>query len=599
MTREPVDLLIEARWLLPIAPANTVLEHHAVAVADGRIVALGPAAELRARCEPRQHVLRERHALLPGLVNAHARVCHALLRGLPVRGPRRRWLTEVLQPVEARAMGADFVRDGTRFGAAEMLRAGITCFADPSPIPEEAARAAAAVPMRAAIGLPVADVPTPWAENASAHLERAAALWDVYRADARITLYFAPVARPALSDATLARVRRVADELEARIALHVGELSPPPAAGAHGIADAACEGRPYGARPLQQLAEQGLLRPGFTAIGAGGLRREELELLARHGAALIGCPQADLRLGCAPAPLPLLPEDRTGLGTDSALAAGSLDLLAEARCAALLVLARGAGCPAPGDPRRGDRARARRPDRLARAGQGRRPHLPRPDRLCRSRARARRGCHRVRRDARPGERCVECRPRRGGRRPPARLRRRGARRPAAVLGAAPRRGGRGMSEPARNADHAELAKFDAIAAGFWDPQGEFRPLHLLNPVRAQFIAARVPLPGCRLLDVGCGGGLLAEALSRAGARVTGIDLAPGMIEVARLHAAQEGLAIDYRVAAAEELAREQPQALRCGHLHGSCSSTCPTPPPPWRALAALLRPGGDARSSRP
>ena len=334
MTREPVDLLIEARWLLPIAPANTVLEHHAVAVADGRIVALGPAAELRARYAPRQHVRRERHALLPGLVNAHAHVCHALLRGLPVRGPRRRWLTEVLQPVEARAMSADFVRDGTRFGAAEMLRAGITCFADPSPIPEEAARAAAAVPMRAAIGLPVADVPTPWAENASAHLERAAALWDVYRADARITLYFAPLPRPALSDATLARVRRVADELEARIALQVGELSPPAAAGTPGIADG--EGRPYGARPLQQLAEQGLLRPGFTAIGAGGLRREELELLARHGAALIGCPQADLRLGCAPAALPLLPEDRTGLGTDSALAAGSLDLLAEARCAALL-----------------------------------------------------------------------------------------------------------------------------------------------------------------------------------------------------------------------------------------------------------------------
>ncbi len=334
MTREPVDLLIEARWLLPIAPANTVLEHHAVAVADGRIVALGPAAELRARCEPREHVRREQHALLPGLVNAHARVCHALLRGLPVRGPRRRWLTEVLQPLEARAMSADFVRDGTRFGTAEMLRAGITCFADPSPFPEEAARAAAAAPMRAAIGLPVADVPTPWAESASAHLERAAALWDVYRADARISLYFAPLPRPALSDATLARVRRVADELEARIALHVGELTAPVAA--PGVADAACEGRPYGARALWHLAEQGLLRPGFTAIGAGALRREELELLARHGAALVGCPQADLRLGCAPAPLPLLPEDRTGLGSDSALAAGALDILAEARCAALL-----------------------------------------------------------------------------------------------------------------------------------------------------------------------------------------------------------------------------------------------------------------------
>jgi len=147
-----------------------------------------------------------------------------------------------------------------------------------------------------------------------------------------------------------------------------------------------------------------------------------------------------------------------------------------------------------------------------------------------------------------------------------------------------------MSEPARNADHAELAKFDAIAAGFWDPQGEFRPLHLLNPVRAQFIAARVP-PGCRLLDVGCGGGLLAEALSRAGARVTGIDLAPGMIEVARLHAAQEGLAIDYRVAAAEELAREQPQAfdaVTCLEL----LEHVPDPAATVASLAALLRPGG-------
>lgn len=148
-----------------------------------------------------------------------------------------------------------------------------------------------------------------------------------------------------------------------------------------------------------------------------------------------------------------------------------------------------------------------------------------------------------------------------------------------------------MSEPARNADHAELAKFDASAAGFWDPQGAFRPLHLLNPVRAQFISARVPLPGRRVLDVGCGGGLLAEALSRAGARLTGIDLAPGMIEVARLHAAQEGLAIDYRVAAAEELAREQPQAFD--------AVTClemlehvPDPAATVASLAALLRPGG-------
>src|SRR6202035_1804211 len=101
--------------------------------------------------------------------------------------------------------------------------------------------------------------------------------------------------------------------------------------------------------------------------------------------------------------------------------------------------------------------------------------------------------------------------------------------------------------PAAHADAAELGKFDALAPRFWDPDGEFRPLHLLNPERTSFIAARAALSGARVLDVGCGGGLLCEALARAGAQVTGIDLAPGMIEVARLHAAEEGLDITYNV----------------------------------------------------
>lgn len=148
-----------------------------------------------------------------------------------------------------------------------------------------------------------------------------------------------------------------------------------------------------------------------------------------------------------------------------------------------------------------------------------------------------------------------------------------------------------MSQPARNADHAELAKFDAVAARFWDARGEFRPLHLLNPVRTQFIAERVALAQQRVLDVGCGGGLLAESLARAGARVTGIDLAPGMIEVARLHAAESVLSIDYRVAAAEDLAQAEPQsfdAITCMEM----LEHVPEPAATVASLARLLRPGG-------
>ena len=333
-TRESAELLIEARWLLPIAPANTALADHAVAVSAGRIVAIGPSAALRARFEIRERVVRERHALLPGLVNAHTRACHTLLRGLPVRGPRWRWLTETLAPVEERCVSADFVRDGTRLGIAEMLRGGITCFADLSLFPEEAARAAAAAHVRAAIGLPVADAPTPWAESATAHLARAERLWDEYRADSRIGLYFAPLTVHGMSEALLTRVRRVADELDARVAVHLAELT-----GAAGSADAGAgvqDGAraPRYERPLRQLHALGLLRPGFTAIGAGSCEGADLELLARHGASLIACPQADLRLG-ARSPVASLEGNRTGLGTDSPVAAGALDLLAEARAGAL------------------------------------------------------------------------------------------------------------------------------------------------------------------------------------------------------------------------------------------------------------------------
>lgn len=152
-----------------------------------------------------------------------------------------------------------------------------------------------------------------------------------------------------------------------------------------------------------------------------------------------------------------------------------------------------------------------------------------------------------------------------------------------------------MSAPpnasAANADPGELRKFDALAARFWDPHGEFRPLHLLNPVRAQFIAARAPLAGRRVLDVGCGGGLLAESLARAGAQVTGIDLAPGMIEAARLHAAESGLAIDYRVSAAETLADSAPGAydvVTCMEM----LEHVPAPAATMVTLARLVRPGG-------
>jgi 2-polyprenyl-6-hydroxyphenyl methylase/3-demethylubiquinone-9 3-methyltransferase len=106
-----------------------------------------------------------------------------------------------------------------------------------------------------------------------------------------------------------------------------------------------------------------------------------------------------------------------------------------------------------------------------------------------------------------------------------------------------------------NSDAAEIAKFDAAAHRFWDVDGEFKALHRLNPVRTRYVEERARLRGARVLDVGCGGGLLAESLARAGANVTAIDLAPSMVDTARLHALDSGLTIDYRVESADTLAR--------------------------------------------
>jgi 2-polyprenyl-6-hydroxyphenyl methylase/3-demethylubiquinone-9 3-methyltransferase len=144
-------------------------------------------------------------------------------------------------------------------------------------------------------------------------------------------------------------------------------------------------------------------------------------------------------------------------------------------------------------------------------------------------------------------------------------------------------------------DAAEIAKFDAIAHRFWDVDGEFKPLHKLNPVRARYVQERCTLAGSRALDVGCGGGLLAESLARAGAQVTAIDLAPSMVETARLHALDSGLQIDYRVAAAEELLKSATRfdVLTCMEM----LEHVPDPAATVATLGSLVRPGGHMFSS--
>lgn len=142
-----------------------------------------------------------------------------------------------------------------------------------------------------------------------------------------------------------------------------------------------------------------------------------------------------------------------------------------------------------------------------------------------------------------------------------------------------------------NVDPAELEKFDALASRWWDPDGEFRPLHEINPLRLDWIRQQVDLKGQRILDVGCGGGILTEAMAVAGGRVTGIDMAEAPLAVARLHQAETGVVVDYERTTAEEIAaREEARfdIVTCLEM----LEHVPDPAAVVSACTTLVRPGG-------
>ena len=148
-----------------------------------------------------------------------------------------------------------------------------------------------------------------------------------------------------------------------------------------------------------------------------------------------------------------------------------------------------------------------------------------------------------------------------------------------------------MTASARNFSQAELDKFDELAQRWWDPDGPQKALHALNPARLGYVAERTSLRDAAVLDVGCGGGLLSEALAQAGAKVTAIDLAPNLLKVARLHGLESGIKVDYREMPVEQLAEEAPgsfDAITCMEM----LEHVPEPGSVIQACATLLKPGG-------
>src|SRR5260370_28691916 len=220
---QAVDLLISARWVIPVEPAGAVLDDHSVAVAEGRIVAVLPSGEARQRFEAQEHLRLDRHALIPGLVNLHTHAAMTLLRGLADDLPLMTWLKDHIWPAEAKHVSSEFVYDGTLLACAEMLRGGVTCFNEMYFFPEAAARAARAAGIRAALGIIAFEFPTPYAADADDYIAKGLAARDAFKEEPLLSFCMAPHAPYTVSDKTFAKIVTIAEELDLPIHTHLHE----------------------------------------------------------------------------------------------------------------------------------------------------------------------------------------------------------------------------------------------------------------------------------------------------------------------------------------------------------------------------------------
>ena len=325
---EPCDALISGRWCLPIAPDSTPIADGAVAFAGGRILAVGPAAELAEQYRPGSKIELKRHVLLPGLVNAHCHAAMSLLRGCAEDLDLQRWLNEVIWPLEGRVVNAEFVRIGADLAIAEMLSRGITCFADHYFFPEEAAACVDRVGLRTQIAFPITDFPNPWAANPDEGFRKGLKLHDAYREHRRISIAFGPHAPYSVSRPNLERILTLSSEMDRPVQIHLHE-------NAAEVQEAKSR---IGQSWVAELADIGLLNPALQAVHMTQLTSAEIELVARHGVQVVHCPHANMKLSCGACPLPELAAAgvNLALGTDGAASNNELDLFAAARLAALL-----------------------------------------------------------------------------------------------------------------------------------------------------------------------------------------------------------------------------------------------------------------------
>lgn len=325
---EAVDLLLSARWVLPMSEGDPVLDYHSVVIRGHRILEVLPTEAALQRYQPAQHRDLGEQLLMPGLINAHGHASMTLLRGLGNDLPLMEWLEDHIWPAEGRFVDERFVADGTQLAMAEMLRTGTTCFSDMYFFPETIAETAQHHGMRVQACFPVLDFPTNWGSGPDDYFRKGLALHDRMRHSNLVTVAFGPHAPYTNSDEPLQQTATLAGQVDAPIQIHLHETA--------GEVTDSIQSR--GLRPSRRLAELGLMGPGTQCVHMTQVDDHDLKLLRETGAHVLHCPEANMKLASGACPVQTLLDNgiNVALGTDGAASNNNLDLFGEMQSAALL-----------------------------------------------------------------------------------------------------------------------------------------------------------------------------------------------------------------------------------------------------------------------
>lgn len=322
------DIRINARWLIPIEPAATVLEDQAIIIQGNRIAAVIPRTEADRKFRTRETVDLPDHVVMPGLINMHGHAAMTLFRGMADDLPLMTWLNDHIWPAEGRFISEQFIADGTQLAMAEMLRTGTTTFSDMYFFPEIAAQVAHDAGIRAQICFPLLDFPTPWGSGPEEYLRKGLDFIESWRADGYITPAIGPHAPYTVSDGPLREAVALSRDTGAPIQIHLHET-------AFEVAEAL---EKLGQRPSARLAELGILGANTQCVHMTQIDDSDLALLRETGAHVVHCPESNLKLASGLCPVQRLLNNgvNVAIGTDGAASNNDLDLFGELSTAAMV-----------------------------------------------------------------------------------------------------------------------------------------------------------------------------------------------------------------------------------------------------------------------